>query len=314
MRFRPTFLAHLLATVVTVFGLARVGQAQCFLDRLFNRPTTYAAGYGGYPVGVAYTPVTTYMPVVGPPGGSPVTAYRVIYLPVTPGATTVYRVAPAISPPVVSTTSYLPVATPYAASPSAPATTLVPTITYRPVQIVYEPRRLFPWRPFANLRARRLGYVAATTPTWTTAYFATYAYMPVSTTSVACAPETMLLASASVPSLEGTASGCLGCAAAPAGISPGWAAYTVPSLPSTSTPSGTQPIPTFKQESGTSPGESRLKPPEEGKSGPSTSGTSLPVSQDRPLVRQALYEKPIPLVDEEADPPMVDVQGWRRVR
>lgn len=311
MNLRSTFVMPSLAAIVTIAGLAQVSQAQCLLGRLFNRPTTYAAGYGGYPVGVAYTPVTTYMPVLAPTVGSPVTAYRVTYLPATPGATTVYRVAPAISPPIISSTSYLPVATPYAVSPSAQGTAVVPVVTYRPVQIVYEPRRLFRWRPFANLRARRLGYAAG--PTWTTAYFASYSYLPVSTTSVVCAPESSLPLTAASPALEGTTSGCLSCAA-PAVTSQGSAAYTVPSLPATTTPAPSQPTPTFKQDSDTSGTETRLKPPEESKSGPSASGTSVPVSEDRPLVRQALYEKPIPLVDDEGDPPMVDVQGWRRAR
>lgn len=289
-------------------AIGSVADAQCLLGRLFNRPTTYTAGYGGYPVGVAYTPVTTYMPVVS---SAPVatTSYRVTYLPVTPGATTVYRVAPSLTPPVVSTTSYLPVATPYAVA-SPPATpAMVPVVTYRPVQIVYEPRRrLFPWRPFANWRARRAGYwpLVSSTPTWSTAYFATYEYIPAATTSTVCAPvESGVVTAGGYDVTAG--SGCASCASSTTSSWSSSPATTVPTLPPAS--SSTQPTPTFKQESGS---ETRMKPAEEGQSAPSASGTSLPLSQDKPLVRQALYEKPIPLVEDDANPPLVEVHGWRR--
>lgn len=289
-------------------AIGSVADAQCLLGRLFNRPTTYTAGYGGYPVGVAYTPVTTYMPVVS---SAPVTmtSYRVTYLPVTPGASTVYRVAPAVTAPAVSTTSYLPVATPYAVASPVTTPAVVPVVTYRPVQIVYEPRRrLFPWRPFANWRARRAGYwpLASSTPTWSTAYFATYEYIPAATTSAVCTP--MESGIVTVGSYDVTTStGCSSCASSTAGSWSSSPAAVVPTLPPTS--SSSQPTPTFKQESGS---ETRMKPTEEGQSGPSASGTSLPLSQEKPVVRQALYEKPIPLVEDEANPPLVEVHGWRR--
>lgn len=293
---------------------ASVAYGQCFLSRCFNRPTTYAAQYGGYQVG------TAYMPVVGSPvaAAPSVTSYRVSYMPITPGMTTVYRPTPAVYSPAVTTTSYLPVATPYATPPASPTTAYMPTTAYRPVQIVYQPRRLF--RPFANMRARRAGYWP-TTPvgtTWSTAYMAGYAsynVAPAVTCPTVCDPcATSSSACVSGVSMTGVsmmgASSSLGCSSCAPSATSSWQPSvdtTVPTLPSTG--SSSQPTPTFKSEQGST--ETRMKPQEEKSASPSASGTSLPVEERRPLVRQALYEKPIPIVEVD-DPPMVEVQGWRR--
>ena len=129
-KFKSTIVAF-------IFGLflAETASAQCLLGRLFNRETTYTTQYGGYNVGYAYMPVVSSSVAVP---AIPATSYRVAYLPVTPGATTVYRPAPVLYQPPVVTTSYLPVVSPYAIPPTA-STTVVPTVAYRPVQIVYEP-------------------------------------------------------------------------------------------------------------------------------------------------------------------------------
>lgn len=295
-KFKLTIVA-----VVFALLLADTARAQCLLSRLFNRETTYTAQYGGYGVGYAYMPVVSSsvaVPVI------PSTSYRVTYLPVTPGATTVYRPAPVLYQPPVVTTSYLPVVTPYATPPTV-STTVVPTVAYRPVQIVYEPRRLFNWRPFANLRARQAGYWPTTAPTWSTAYFATYESVPVVSGCTVCSPT---FADYATYSASGSiASGCASCAPS---SGPSWQPIpetSIPSLP----PAGSsgQPPSTFKQEGTT---ESRFKPADTTSGGTNASGTSAPVTETRPLVRQALYEKPIPLVEETSDPPMVDITGWRR--
>lgn len=296
-------------TLALVLGvvLAERAQAQCLLGRLFNRETTYTTQYGGYSVGYAY------MPVVASPTAVPViprASYRVTYLPVTPGATTVYRPAPVLYETPVVSTSYLPVVSPYA-TPPAVSTPAVPTVAYRPVQIVYEPRRLFNWRPFANLRARRAGYwpgVAA--PTWSTAYLVTYPSLPVVSDCTVCGPApTAGSYAASYTVSSDSTLGCPSCA--PASSSPLQPSVdtSIPTLPSAS-PSD-QPPATFKQQSSSTTGSS-FRPADSTSGGMNATGTSVPVNETKPLVRQALYEKPIPLVEEVADPPMVDVTGWRR--
>ena len=304
-RMNAKFKSTIVAFIFGLF-LAETASAQCLLGRLFNRETTYTTQYGGYNVGYAYMPVVSSSVAVP---AIPTTSYRVAYLPVTPGATTVYRPAPVLYQPPVVTTSYLPVVSPYAIPPTA-STTVVPTVAYRPVQIVYEPRRLFNWRPFANLRARQTGYWPATAPTWSTAYFATYQSIPVVNECTVCGVGSGV-ASAAYPatySVTGSVSGCASCAPS---SSSSWQPIpdtSIPSLPPAG--SSTQPPTTFKQEGSTT--ESRFKPAETTNGGTNASGTSLPVIETRPLVRQALYEKPIPLVEEPSDPPLVDVTGWRR--
>jgi len=296
-------------TLVLTLVLAETARAQCFLSRLFNPQSTYTAQYGGYNVGYAYMPVVS-SPVVAP--AAPTVSYRVTYLPVTPGATTVYRPAPVLYQPAVQApvarTSYLPVVSPYAVPPTV-STTTIPTVAYRPVQIVYEPRRLFNWRPFANLRARRTGYwPEVTVPTWSTAYFATYPSVPVVSDCTVCGAGSETVSAAYVPS----ASSVTGCASCAPSLSSSWQP-----IPETSTPSlppagsSTQPPSTYKQESSSST-ESRFKPADGTNGGTSASGTSAPVTETKPLVRQALFEKPIPLVEETTDPPMVEITGWRR--
>lgn len=298
-----------LVTLVAVLclGVAETASAQCLLSRLFNRETTYTTQYGGYNIGYAY------MPVVASPVATPVvstTSYRVTYLPITPGATTVYRPAPVLYETPVVSTSYLPVVSPYA-TPPAVSTPAVPTVAYRPVQIVYEPRRLFNWRPFANLRARRAGYwpgVAA--PTWSTAYLVTYPSLPVVSDCTVCGPApTAGSYAASYTVSSDSTLGCPSCA--PASSSPLQPSVdtSIPTLPSAS-PSD-QPPATFKQQSSSTTGSS-FRPADSTSGGMNATGTSVPVNETKPLVRQALYEKPIPLVEEVADPPMVDVTGWRR--
>lgn len=294
-----------LALLALVLGFVLVDQVngQCLLSRLFNRETTYTTQYGGYNVGYAYMPVVS-SPVAVPLSAT--TSYRVAYLPVTPGATTVYRPAPVMYQPPVVTTSYLPVVAPYATPPAASATT-VPVVTYRPVQIVYEPRRLFNWRPFANLRARQTGYWPAPSATWSTAYFATYHPIPVVSDSTVCGLTGASYA-VGYSASEISSSTCASCAPS---SSTSWQPIPETSIP-TLPPAGstTAPPTTFKQERSTE--ESRFKPAETTNRGTNASGTSTPVIETRPLVRQALYEKPIPLVEEASDPPMVDVTGWRR--
>lgn len=295
--------------VAFVFGwlLADTASAQCLLCRLFNRETTYTAQYGGYNVGYAYMPVVS-SPAAVP--AIPTTSYRVAYLPVTPGATTVYRPAPVLYQPPVVTTSYLPVVSPYAIPPTA-STPAAPTVAYRPVQIVYEPRRLFNWRPFANLRARRTGYWPATAPTWSTAYFATDQSIPVVNECTVCGVGSGVTSAAYPATYSvtgGSVSGCASCAPSSSGAWQPIPDTSIPSLPPAG--SSTQPPTTFKQEGSTT--ESRFKPADTTDGGTNASGTSLPVTETRPLVRQALYEKPIPLVEETSDPPLVDVTGWRR--
>ncbi|MGQ9503304.1 MAG: hypothetical protein ACUVQG_00200 [Thermogutta sp.] len=294
-----------LSLLALVVGVVLVDRAngQCLLSRLFNRETTYTTQYGGYNLGYAY------MPVAASPVAVPVSAtrsYRVAYLPVTPGATTVYRPAPVMYQPPVVTTSYLPVVAPYATPPAVSSTT-VPVVTYRPVQIVYEPRRLFNWRPFANLRARQTGYWPAPSATWSTAYFATYQSVPVVSDSTVCGWAGPSYATG-YPASEISGSTCASCAPS---SSSSWQPVpdnSIPTLP----PAGSSSTPptTFKQEGSTT--ESRFKPADATNRGTNASGTSAPVIETRPLVRQALYEKPIPLIEEASDPPMVDVTGWRR--
>lgn len=294
-----------LAMVLCVV-LAERAQAQCLLDRLFNRETTYTTQYGGYSIGYAYLPVVTAptaMPVV------PRASYRVTYLPVTPGATTVYRPAPVIYEAPVVRTSYLPVATPYAVPPAV-STTTVPMVAYRPVEVVYEPRRLFNWRPFANLRARRAGYwPGVTAPTWSTAYLVTCPSVPGVSDCTVCGTPPISGSYASSYTVSGGTVGCPSCAPAPSSSWQPSVDTSIPTLPSAS-PSD-QPPATFKQESSTTTG-SFFRSADSTSGGTNATGTSVPVSEAKPLVRQALYEKPIPLVEEVSDPPMVDVTGWRR--
>jgi len=292
-------------TLALTMVLVETARAQCFLSRLFNPQSTYTAQYGGYNIGYAYMPVVS-SPVVA--SAAPTVSYRVTYLPVTPGATTVYRPAPVLYQSPVVSTSYLPVVSPYAVPPAV-STTIVPMVAYRPVQIVYEPRRLFNWRPFANLRARRTGYwPEATAPTWSTAYFATYPSVPVVSECTVCGVGSEAVSAAYVPSTS-SVTGCASCAPS---SSSSWQPIpdtSIPSLPPAG--SSSQPPSTFKQESGSTT-ESRFKPADNTGGGTSASGTSAPVTETKPLVRQALYEKPIPLVEATTDPPMVDVTGWRR--
>lgn len=285
-----------------------VAPAQCLLGRLGQPPRTYSAGY---PVGMAYLPTTTYTPVVSSPVAT-VTAYRVTYLPASPGPMTVYRPAPSLAPPVVSTTSYLPVVTPYAVASPVTSPGVVPVTTYRPVQIVYEPRRLFNWRPFENLRQRRAGYwPVASSPTWTTAYFASPSFVPVASSEVVCSPgESVIPMTASLPTSAG---GCVGCTSGTSTTWPSSAASTIPTLPSASPAPSTGPTPTFAPQSST--GAAPSKPADAGSWTSGSSQTGVPVSQEKPLVRQAVFEKPIPLVDEDStDPPLVEIHGWRRAQ
>ncbi len=291
----------IVAALVLSLCVGGTVHAQCLLNRLFNRPQTYAAEYRSYPMGyTAYLPVqtvptTTYMPVTY---SVPTVTYRVAYSPVAPSlGTTVYRPAPVLA------SSVPPVVVPYAvASPVA-----TPTVVYRPVEIVVERRRLFPWRPFERWQARRMAYtVPQAVPSWTTSQFATYA---IPMTPSACDPcssgSAYMGAVSAIPS-----SGCSTCGASSTGL-PLSAADTTPTLPSpaASSSSSSQPPSTYAPNTPASDTQS-WKP--SGEAG--VQGTGLPSREEsRPLIRQAVFVQPIPLIEDgEGALPLVEVQGWKR--
>ncbi len=274
---------------------------QCLLSGLFNRPGTYAAQYGTYPTGyTAYMPVvaaptTMYMPVTY---AAPTVVYRAAYRPLAPSlGTTVLRPAPvmAASPP--------PVVTPYAvASPVA-----TPGVVYRPVEIVVERRRLFPWRPFERWRARRTTYAAAyAAPTWTTAQFAAYSLPLTPAVCDPCAGGVTASYSLGTPATVSSA-GCSTCGSSSTGL-PLSAADVTPTLPTPGDAAAPAPS-TYAPSSSGNTGES-WKPA----TSPGVQGTGLPRAEEEgPLVRQAVFVRPIPLVEESTDtPPLVEVQGWKR--
>ncbi|NMC20936.1 MAG: hypothetical protein GYA33_11005 [Thermogutta sp.] len=279
---------------------------QCLLSGLCNRRSTYAAQYGTYSTGytaympVSAVPVTTYMPVTY---AAPTVTYRAAYRPLAPSlGTTVFRPAPALaaSPP--------PVVTPYAAASPVAA----PTVVYRPVEVVVEPRRLFPWRPFQRWRARRTAYsVSYAAPTWTTTQFAGYS-LPL--TPAVCDPCASSLPSSysSDTVITGSSGECATCGSSSTGL-PLSAADAVPALPTPGGSSGSaassQPQSTYAPSSSGDSGES-WKPA----TSPDVQGTGLPRDEEeRPLVRQAVFVRPIPLVEESTDaPPLVEIRGWKR--
>jgi len=291
----------ILAAAVLAWCAGGTANGQCLLSGLFNRPSTYAAQYGTYSTGytaympVAAVPVTTYMPVTY---AAPTVSYRAAYRPLAPSlGTTVFRPAPvlAASPP--------PVVMPYAvASPVA-----TPTVVYRPVEIVVERRRLFPWRPFERWRARRATYsVGYAAPTWTTTQFAGYS-LPL--TPAVCDPCAggVTASYSSGPAVSGSSGGCSTCGSSSTGL-PLSAADAMPALP---VPGGSAaPSPSTYAPSSSGDTGGSWKPT----SSPGVQGTGLPRAEEEgPLVRQAVFVRPIPLVEEGADaPPLVEVQGWKR--
>lgn len=294
----------IVAAVVLAGCVGGTAHGQCLLSGLFNRPSTYAAQYGTYPTGytaympVSAVPVTTYMPVTY---AAPAVTYRAAYRPLPPSlGTTVMRPAPVMAGAVP------PVVTPYAvASPVA-----TPTVVYRPVEIVVERRRLFSWRPFERWRARRVAYSLSYAPTWTTTQFAGYSLPLTAGTCDPCASGATASYGAGTV-VVGSSGGCSTCGSSitSTGV-PLSAADAAPVLPApAASGSSSQPPSTYAPSSSGDAGQS-WKPA----ATPGVQGTGLPqAEEERPLVRQAVFVRPIPLVEEsEESPPLVEVQGWKR--
>lgn len=299
---------RMIVAAVLAWCAGGTAYGQCLLSGLFNRPSTYAAQYGTYATGytaympISVVPTTTYMPVTY---AAPTVTYRAAYRPLAPSlGTTVLRPSPvlrAASPPVVM---------PYAVAMPTAAPTAAPTVVYRPVEIVVERRRLFSWRPFERWRARRTAYsLSYAAPTWTTTAFAGYALPLTVGNSDPSAVVTASYAPGSV--MSGAAAGCSACGSSSLGL-PLSAADAMPTLPSPGGSAGSsQPPSTYAPAPGGDAGES-WKPA----TPPGVQGTGLPRTQteeERPLVRQAVFVRPIPLVEESTDaPPLVEIQGWKR--
>lgn len=298
---------RMIVAAVLAWCAGGTAYGQCLLSGLFNRPNTYAAQYGTYPTGytaympISVAPTTTYMPVTY---AAPAVTYRAAYRPLAPSlGTTVLRPAPVV--PVASP----PVVTPYAVAMPTAAPTAAPTVVYRPVEIVVERRRLFPWRPFERWRARRTAYsLSYAAPTWTTTAFAGYA-LPLTAGSCDPCAATVTASYASGTVVRGASVGCGTCGTSSLGL-PLSAADAMPTLPGSGGSAGSsQPPSTYAPASGGDAGES-WKPA----TTPGVQGTGLPrTEEERPLVRQAVFVRPIRLVEESTDaPPLVEIQGWKR--